>query len=68
MTWEDIPNWIKVLVHDPENLQLEIIMLALERRMGFEVIEDDGEGEPVLLAVQRLHVGVVVADLDSDPA
>ena len=40
-------------------------MLALERRLGFEVIEDDGEGEPVLLAVQRLHVGVVVADLDA---
>ena len=65
MTWEDIPNWIKVLVRDPENLQLEILLLALERRMGFEVIEDDGEGEPVLLAVQRLHVGVVVADLDA---
>ena len=67
MTWEDIPNRIKVLVRDPENLELEILMLALERSLSFEVIEDDGTGEPVLLAVQRLNVDVVVADLDATP-
>jgi DNA-binding NarL/FixJ family response regulator len=65
VTWEDHASRIKVLVRDPENLQFEILMLALDRRMGFEVIEDDGTGEPVLLAVQRRHVDVVVADLDA---
>jgi DNA-binding NarL/FixJ family response regulator len=68
VTWENIPDRIKVLVRDPENLELEILMLALERSLGFEVIEDEGTGEPVLLAVQRLNVDVVVADLDATPS
>jgi DNA-binding NarL/FixJ family response regulator len=58
-------NRIKVLIRDPENLQLEALMLALDRNMSYEVIEDGGEGESVLAVVRRRRVDVVVAAMDA---